>query len=568
VKAKSRLEELSIRGLGVIENSSLALEPGFNVLTGETGAGKTMVLTAIDLVLGGKSDSSLVRHGDGRALVSAVFSSSEPAEYCEDGQLILTRSISTEGKSKATAGGVTVTASMASEITEGLIEIHGQSSNSNLVKSSRQRELLDSFGRDSVSPLMTNYQGEFHRFSELKKHLALVKKNMGDREHKIEQLKDFLAQGNKIKPRAGEALEIDLELSRLSSVEDLRIASVQALSLLDEEDVSASSSLGNAKRALDAASGKDMSLDEIATQIGDSLHVLTEALSDLRRYTESLEADPQRLEALQLRKSELSLFLRKYGSTPFSDEALEEIIAALRSARAELNDLTGGDERIHEIENEVHESRATMKQCARLLSEARSRAANTLSELVSHEIHGLAMPHTQFRARVVSPEYSGEVAETEFTLFGCDEIVMEIQSHAGAPFLPINKSASGGELSRIMLALEVVLANTSPVGTYIFDEVDAGVGGSAAIEVGRRLAQLAEQAQVIVVTHLPQVAAWATTHFTVRKESDGSIVSSGVKKLDNDERVEEIARMLAGLGESASAREHAAELLALRSSSK
>lgn len=566
---KTLLKEVSIRGLGVIENSNLEFEPGLNVVTGETGAGKTMILTAIDLVRGGKSDAQLVRHGDERALVNAVFEVNKMSfinDYSEDGELILTRAISRDGKSKASAGGVTVSAATLESLATSLVEIHGQSANLSLVKGSRQRELLDAAGGAEVEKAYREYLQAYESYIEKRAHLLEMKRDIGDKEARVLLLEDFLAQGNKIKPKAGEVAELEAELSRLSSVEVLRQAVTQAMALLDSDESGAHSLLSSAKRALVAVSGKDRILDRVSDALDDSFHTLTEVVHDLRQYGESLEADPARLEQLQVRKAELSLLLKSRNKT-FSDEGIDDLIVELKTARLQLNDLSGGENRISELESELRENRSQLVTAAKKLSVVREKIAQLLSDNVSEEIHGLAMPHTQFRVRVTHPNYQA-ILDSDLAPHGCDDISMEIQTHQGGPWLAIHKSASGGELSRIMLALEVVLAAKSKIGTYIFDEVDAGVGGSAAIEVGRRLAKLAESSQVIVVTHLPQVAAWATTHFTVKKESDGSVVSSGVSKIEGEERIEEIARMLAGLGESQSAREHAAELLSLRTYTK
>lgn len=568
MSGKSRLDEISIRSLGVIEQSNLEFGPGLNVVTGETGAGKTMILTALGLVLGGKSDSQLVRHGASRALVSATFSASgviEASDYIDSGSLVLGRTVNSDGKSKATAGGVTVAASVLEDVGRALVEIHGQTANISLSKSARQRELLDLFGGADVRSALAEYVERFTAYNDAKKHLAEMKRNREKRQEQSAELEDFLAAGNRVKPRAGELDELDQELNRLSSVEQLRNATSSAVSLLDSEDGGAYEALASAKRALEGVVAKDEALGSIASGLGDSFFALQEAVQDLHRYIAELNADPERLAFLQERKASLTSFLKKYGKVT-ADDPVAQIISDLRSARTILNDLSGGDGRLEELEIELAQLQKNMVSAAAHLSQKRSAFALDLSHKVTEEIHQLSMPHTTFKVRCESPDYSEPFVESRYTSTGCDEVAMEIQGHQGAQFLPISKSASGGELSRIMLALEVVIAQIHPVGTYIFDEVDAGIGGKAAIEVGRRLSQLAENAQVIVVTHLPQVAAWATTHFTVTKESDGSVQSSGVHRLEGEERVEEIARMLAGLGESASAREHAAELLALRTS--
>jgi DNA repair protein RecN (Recombination protein N) len=322
--------------------------------------------------------------------------------------------------------------------------------------------------------------------------------------------------------------------------------------------------LHSARRFLDAAKGKDSRLEEIAERVAESLFILDDASSDLASYATSLEADPERLDLLQNRKAELNLFIKRWGGAESADEELVLLAAKAKSGKESIADLKGGDERIAELEGELAKIKKSLLTSAQNLSQARATAADSLSQSVTTEIQALSMPHTRFFAEVIAPDYSGALKESDFTQLGCDEVAMQIQGQVDGPKIALGKGASGGEMSRIMLGLEVVIAKSHPVGTYIFDEVDAGVGGKAAIEVGKRLHALAQNSQVIVVTHLPQVAAWADTHFVVKKSSDGSVVQSGVSKLGQSERVEEIARMLAGLEESSSAREHAAELLAMR----
>jgi DNA repair protein RecN (Recombination protein N) len=572
VSERSYLEEISIRNLGIIEQSELELGRGLNVLTGETGAGKTMILTALNLVLGGKSDSSLVRHGSERLVATAQFAvTSDSQEKLDeigaevDGRtLIVTRTITADGKSKASCGGVTVPAGTLADVTEPLIEIHGQSANSQIVKPARQRELLDRFGGSSIATALTSYQEIFNTYLELKERIKAMKASANKRDGEIAELEEFLAAWAKLKAVRNEPSAIDDEIKRLSSVEDLRIASSGALSTLDSEESGALTLLHSARRFLDAAKGKDSRLEEIAERVAESLFILDDASSDLASYATGLEADPERLDLLQNRKAEINSFLKRWGGAGSADDELVTLAAKSKSGREAVADLKGGDDRIAELEKELGQVKKKLLTCATALSAERAKAGQLLSTLVTAEIQALSMPHTQFFAEVNSPDYSSALKESDFTSLGCDEIVMQIQGQIDGPKIALGKGASGGEMSRIMLGLEVVIAQSHPVGTYIFDEVDAGVGGKAAIEVGKRLHALAQNSQVIVVTHLPQVAAWADTHFVVRKSSDGSVVQSGVAKLEESGRVEEIARMLAGLEESASAREHAAELLALR----
>ncbi len=569
---RSYLEEISIRNLGIIEQSELELGRGLNVLTGETGAGKTMILTALALVLGGKSDSALVRHGSDRLVATAQFSVTansqekldEIGAETDGSSLIVTRTVNSDGKSKASCGGVTVPAGTLADVTEPLIEIHGQSANAQIVKPARQRELLDRFGGSTIAKAISEYQEIYGQYLELKERIKAMKASANKRDGEIAELEEFLAAWSKLKAVRDEASSVEDEIKRLSSVEDLRIASSGALSALDAEDSGALNLLHSARRFLDAAKGKDSRLEEIAERVAESFFILDDASSDLASYATRLEADPDRLDFLQNRKAEISLFIKRWGGAGSLDEELLTLAAKAKSGKEAIADLKGGDDRIAELESELAKVKKSLLLSAQSLTKARSAAAVSLSTSVTHEIQALSMPHTKFFVEVSSPDYASALKESDFTNLGCDEITMQIQGQIDGPKIALGKGASGGEMSRIMLGLEVVIAQSHPVGTYIFDEVDAGVGGKAAIEVGKRLHALAQNAQVIVVTHLPQVAAWADTHFVVRKSSDGSVVQSGVSKLAQSERVEEIARMLAGLEESSSAREHAAELLAMR----
>lgn len=569
---RSYLEEISIKNLGIIESSTLELGRGLNVLTGETGAGKTMILTALNLVLGGKSDTSLVRAGSDRLIASATFVIdkglhhvlTEEGAVIEDGALVLTRSITSDGKSKATAGGVTVSISVLSNIGQSLIEVHGQAANAQIVKQVKQRELLDRYAGADLNVVLTDYQETYEIYLELKKRLKAMREASSKRDGEIAELEEFSAAWIKLKAVRGEAASTEDEINRLSSVEDLRIASDGSLSSLEAEESGALTALGSAKKFLDAAKGKDSKLDLILTSLSEAFYLADEAARDLASYASGLEADPSRLDQLQSRKAEIAAFVKRWGSSVDLDNELIQLSERAKSAKLAIADLLGGDERISELEAELASVKKLLVASAKSLSRVRAEFAEKLSREVTVEIQQLSMPHTSFHVEVQSIDYESELKESDFSNLGCDEVTMLIEAHPGATKVALGKGASGGEMSRIMLGLEVVIAKTHPVGTYIFDEVDSGVGGKAAIEVGKRLHKLAEHSQVIVVTHLPQVAAWGDTHFVVKKTSDGSVTQSGVTKLSEPERVDEIARMLAGLEQSSSAKEHASELLALR----
>ena len=574
---RTYLEEISIRNLGIIDQSTLELGSGLNVLTGETGAGKTMILTALALVLGGKSDSSLVRTGTERLVATAQFNLPAVAPDLQEivdssgsdiseGSLILTRTVNSDGKSKAVAGGTTVPAATLASFADQLVEIHGQAANHQIVKPARQRELLDRYAGAKFSKELASYQDIFSSYNELKARIKSAADSASKKDREILDLEEFLLGWQKLKAVRGEYAETTNQIARLSSVEDLRAASAGATQALSDETAGALNVLGVARRFLDFAKGKDSKLDEIAGSIAEGFYLIDDAAREISSYLTALEADPGKLDALQSRKAAINAFLKKYGSSIDPDEDLILLAARAKGAKEAIADLNGGEDRIKELQNELAGIKNDLVKSAKMLTDLRNEAALALSNEVTAEISALAMPHTIFSIAITSANYTGSLKESDFTNLGCDEIAMQIQGHSGAPLIALGKGASGGEMSRIMLALEVVLAQTHPVGTYIFDEVDAGVGGKAAIEVGRRLAALAKHTQVIVVTHLPQVAAWADTHFVVKKSSDGSVSQSDVTKLEDKARVEEIARMLAGLEGSASAQEHAAELLAMRES--
>ena len=559
------LEEITIRSIGVIEQSSLELSKGLTVLSGETGAGKTMILTALNLILGGKADSALVRKGSERLVASGKFSIPKAHEYLfeealvEDGELIVTRTVAADGKSKASTNGVSTTATVLSAIGENLVEVHGQSANQNITKASRQRELVDRFG--SVN--LATYSKALSDFHEMKDRISALKKSIAQKDKELAELREFANAYKKLNPAENEFSEIEGEIARLSSVEEFRLATAQAVAAIEDEEAGSLTSLGIARRALDNSRGKDPQLEAIYQQISESFFVLDDALSALNSYNSKLEADPARLDSLQSRKAEINSLIKKFGGAGTQDQELAELATRYKNSADAIADLEGGDQRLQELESELSGIKKVLLKEAKLLSSQRATSAEKLSKAVTLEIQQLSMPHASFVAQVNSANYEAP-KESDFTTTGCDEVAMFIQGHKDAPLVALAKGASGGEMSRVMLALEVVIATTHPIGTYVFDEVDAGVGGKAAIEVGKRLHQLAQHAQVIVVTHLPQVAAWADSHFVVTKNNDGSVSQSDVTKVEGEERVEEIARMLAGLENSASAREHATELLSLK----
>jgi DNA repair protein RecN (Recombination protein N) len=565
VSERTFLEEITIRSIGVIDSSTLEISKGLTVLSGETGAGKTMILTALNLILGGKADSSLVRKGAERLVASGRFSIPKAQEILfedaliEDGELIVVRTVAADGKSKATTNGVSATASTLASFGENLVEVHGQAANHTITKSSRQRELLDRFAVIDLD----RYQLALANYHDMKDRIAALKKSIAAKDKELAELKDFAQEFSALNPASGEFVEIDSEIARLSSVEELRAATQLASAAIEDEEAGSLTSLGSARRSLESARSKDRLLEEIYQQLSESFFLLADAQSALNSYISRLEADPARLDYLQQRKSQLNALVKKFGGAKGIDEEMASLAMRYKNSSDAIADLEGGDARLRELEKELVAIKKTLLSEAKKVSDSRTDAAVNLSTLVTREIQQLSMPHATFVTAVESADYSAP-KESDFTSQGCDEISMFIQGHKDAPLVPLAKGASGGEMSRVMLALEVVIASTHPIGTYVFDEVDAGVGGKAAIEVGRRLHQLAQHAQVIVVTHLPQVAAWADSHFVVTKNNDGTVSQSDVRQVTGEDRIEEVARMLAGLENSASAREHATELLSLK----
>jgi len=571
VRERTFLDEITIRSIGVIDQATIEFSSGLTVLSGETGAGKTMILTALNLILGGKSDSALVRTGSERLIASGrfrvptdqneIFDSFGVA--IEENELVISRSVTSDGKSRATCNGVAVSVNTLVNMSEFIVEVHAQAANLNISKSSKQRDLLDKFAGDAYKRSFADYSQVLQSYFELKTRIESLKKSIAQKDSELGELREFVSIMEKLKLSQGEYSKINGSIERLSNVEQLRIAGIAASSAIDDDEAGALNSLNVARHALDSARTKDGELESIHAKISEGYFLIDDARTELAAYIHSLEADPDQLDILNSRKATINALIKKYGGTGNLDLESDYLVHKYNQSAEAIADLEGGDERLHAMELELKSTKEALVTSARHLTQIRTEAASKLSILVTKEIQELSMPHTNFSVQIKSADYSA-LKESDFTALGCDEISMYISSHKDAPLVALAKGASGGEMSRVMLALEVVLAATHPVGTYIFDEVDAGVGGKAAIEVGRRLHALSRHAQVVVVTHLPQVAAWADSHFVVTKDINGSVSQSDVRKVEGEDRIEEIARMLAGLENSISAREHAAELLSLK----
>jgi DNA repair protein RecN (Recombination protein N) len=614
------LEEVRITGLGVIDDAVLELSPGFNVVTGETGAGKTMVVSGLGLLFGGRADPARVRPGAERANVEgrlSVEADGPVARHVTDaggdlddegGTLILSRSVSAEGRSRAYAGGRSVPVSLLTYLADDLVAVHGQADQQQLLKPARQRQALDRFAGPDLTALLGDYQRAYQRHRDVRGELDELTSRARERDREAEDLRRGLAEIEQADPSDGEDVDLLAEEQRLSHADALQAAATTAHEALlgdpsagQYDAADAVTLLGVARQALEGAAHHDAALAALGARVSEAAYLVSDVAADLASYAQSVEADPVRLAAVQERRATLSRLIRLFsapaaepggspgtgdqaprtaaagaGAAGQADEAgsaapageagadahatpdavvsgVTAVLAWAKRAGARLAELEGDDDRITALTEEEAALAAEAGQLAGQLSAARKQAADKFAGDVTAELVALAMPHARLTVAVTPLSEAGP--------YGADDVEIRLSAHPGAPALALHKGASGGELSRVMLALEVVFADADPVPTFVFDEVDAGVGGKAAVEVGRRLARLARRAQVVVVTHLPQVAAFADTHLVVEKADDGSVTRSGVARMDQAGRVRELSRMLAGLEDSEFGRAHAEELL-------
>ena len=576
------LEEVRITGLGVIDEAVLELSGGFNVVTGETGAGKTMVVSGLGLLFGGRADPTRVRPGCERAMVEGRLRVEPGGEVArqvsdsggdlddDDSTLLLSRSVSAEGRSRATAGGRGVPVSLLTYLADDLVAVHGQADQQQLLKPGRQRQALDRFGGPGLTRLLAGYQRSYQQHQELRGELDELTSLARDRAREAEDLRRGLAEVERAAPAEGEDIELLAEEERLSNADALHSAATSAHEALlgdpasgSYEAADAATLLASARQALESAAQHDQALAALAARVSEAAYLVADVAAELASYAQSIEADPVRLAAVQERRAEVTRLVRAYGALLPGRELpagaaqggdLAAVLSWAKSAALRVAELDGTDERIAALSEQEAALAATVAELASQLTAARREVAGRFAAEVTAELAALAMPHARLDVAVTPAQGLG--------LHGGDEVEIRLAAHPGATALPLNKGASGGELSRVMLAIEVVFAGADPVPTFVFDEVDAGVGGKAAVEVGRRLARLARRAQVIVVTHLPQVAAFADTHLMVEKADDGSVTRSGITRLDDEGRVRELSRMLAGLEDSEFGRAHAGELLA------
>lgn len=562
------IEELSIRDLGVIGRARLPLGPGFTAVTGETGAGKTMVVSALALLLGERADAGAIRSGSDRTSVEGrwiVADDGPVAERAREaggeldpagdgrGELILARTVSAEGRSRGVVGGRSTPVGVLAELGARLVVVHGQSDQLRLRSASAQRDALDGAAGPAHRALLAEY-GEAHRsWRALADELEQLVAARDERAREAERLREDLEEFAELAPRPGEDEELAARAERLGNLEELRLAAALAQDAVSaqtgEDRPDAVALVDQARRALARVLDHDPELAPVSAALDAVAVELAELSGELARYLDGLDADgAAELEAVQERRAALGALARKHGVP------LPEAIERLEAAGLRLIELDGDDDRVARLEAETASAADRVDALAARLTEGRRAAASALADRVSAELAALAMPD----ARLVV-----EVEEAELSASGRDRVSFLLRPHAGAEPRPLARGASGGELSRVMLAIEVVLAGEGEVPTFVFDEVDAGVGGAAAIEIGRRLARLAESAQVIVVTHLAQVAAFAGNHLVVVKDGDGVVTASSVRRVDGDERVAEMARLLSGLPDSETGLRHAQELLDL-----
>jgi DNA repair protein RecN (Recombination protein N) len=570
------LAEMRIQGLGVIDDATLDLDPGLTVLTGETGAGKTMVVTGLTLLGGGRAEASRVADGARRAVVEGRFSA-EPAaiavadevgaEPDDDGTLIAVRTVGADGRSRAHLGGRSVPAGVLGRLAEATLAVHGQNDQLRLLRPAEQRALLDRFAGETVAEPLARYRAvraEWVRISA-----ELVERRDGAR--RLAQEADLLRHGlteiAAVDPQPGEDGELVAHARRLAEADDLRaVASAAQAALVGAEDMpdvpAALALIGDARHRLAAAG--DAELSALDARLAEALALLGDVGAELTGYLGRLDADPERLASVLSRQAELKALTRKYAAD------VDGVLEWAAAARERLGSLDVSDEALTALTARRDGLAVELAEHAAAVTAARTKAAGRLSADTTAELAGLAMADARLLVAVTQRAAGAGAAEAVRVgrrelvagADGVDEVELRLVAHAGATPQPLHKGASGGELSRVMLALEVALAGADPVPTMVFDEVDAGVGGRAAVEIGRRLARLANSHQVIVVTHLPQVAAYADRHLVVDKSNrDGGKARSRVRTLGEDERIVELARMLAGLDHTDTGRAHAEELL-------
>lgn len=575
------INDLRIQNIGVIEDVSLEMSEGFTVLTGETGAGKTMILTAFQMVIGEKVDSNLVRANEKTAVVEAFIQVPDDLEIrnrleeldisIEDGGTQLSRTIAREGRGKIILGGRSIPNSALEELTQSSITIHGQGDQVLLNKSSYQRELIDQFAGEKHQNQLISYQAEFTKFTMLKKKLEELKKAGTQNALRIAQLQESVKELTEANLEVDEEITITERINLINNSEDIFESLALADQLLnggEDSSTSITNSINQARKSLDSAAAKSERIASLRDQIANLEIEISALARDVNRDLASLDRDPATIDKLESRRALIKKLLVKYG--PTSKDAIEKI-DIFNKELLENEDLPAA---ISNVEKDLVSIIENLSSLGQTLHDARVKAATDISKSIEKELKSLSIPNARFQVGIdtsedpqgLSIKIDGKTQKLHFDNYGIDQITFEFSANPGQPLRPISKVASGGEMSRIMLAIELVFSQSVAAKTMIFDEVDAGIGGAAAIEVGKRLKALAKHHQIVVVTHLPQVAAFADKHLKVEKSASGNVTTSSVTELDQKARVTEIARMMAGIEESTSALEHARELLEMSNS--
>ena len=559
------ITELRITDLGVINDATISLHPGLTVVTGETGAGKTMIVTGLGLLLGGRADPRSVRRGSGRARVEGRFKIekaelldrvSEAGGELDDDELIVARHVTAAGRSRAYLGGAQVPASVCADLTAAVVKIHGQAEQDRLTESDRQRQLLDRFAGAAVLEPLARYSDLWMEDRGARAELAKLHAEAQSRAREIDLLRFGLEEIERIRPAPGEDVALAAEARRLQSADDLRDSAQSAVYALAGSDDDAGGALAMvyaARKAFESAVSRDPAAARLGDRLADASYQLTDLTADVARYLDGLESQPGRLEQIAERRAQLSTLTRKYGTT------CDEVLHWAAESVVRLAQLEQSDERIATLAGRVEELKTELMTLAAQISTARQEAAARFSDLVLGELAALAMPHARL---------TFEVSSADLGPWGADRVNLLFAGNPGSEPRSLGRVASGGELSRVRLALEVVLAADREAVTLVFDEVDAGVGGKVAVEVGRRLARLSQHSQVVAVTHLAQVAAFADRHYVVVKADDGRVTTSGVVQVADGDRAVELARMMAGLDTTKSALAHAGELVELAASAR
>jgi DNA repair protein RecN (Recombination protein N) len=567
------IRELRITQLGVIAEATCRFDPGFTAVTGETGAGKTMVVTGLGLLAGARADPGLVRSGADQAVVEGWLDAPDSpiARVVADAGGVLdpeglTAARIVAGRSRAVLAGRGVPTALLAEVMDQLLVVHGQHDQARL--GARALALLDAFAGPATVALAARVGAEHAGLREVERELAELRDSQMQRARELDVLEFSLGEIAEIDPKPGEDAALAAEAERLGNADALVDAARTAREAITAEveldgTVDAMGLLAAARRALESALGHDPALAEPVAGLRSAMALLGEVAADLTRYAEDIDADPHRLSAVQERMAALLRLTRKYGAD------IDEVLAWSASSAARVAELAGADNRIELLAEDVARRRAGLAVLCADLHERRVSAAERFAAAVAEELGALAMPRARVAFSVsTAPDPDGLVLPgsaqpVAFRASGVDDVALLLAANPGAPMRPIAQAASGGELSRVMLAVQVVLAGADPVPTMVFDEVDAGVGGAAAIEVGRRLQRLSESTQVVVVTHLAQVAAFADRQLVVTKDSDGAITESSVQEVSGPDRVRELSRMLGGMADSAAAGAHGRELLDL-----